>query len=238
MRLTADLHTHTVHSHGRHEVADNVEAAISHGLTAVGIADHSISHVLYGVKKRRFGQYISCIEEAKRKYADRIDVKTGVELNLVGMDGSVDMPRGYDFDVVILGYHKAAMCRDLKTAWRFIMRDRFSKEGKTQITNAYMHALQKYDIDILAHPGYGVPIDYRRVAQACADYGTYFEINNKHTELTAENLQIAADTGVKFIISSDAHSAENVGLAPHAISLAAEAELDIEQIVNAEEESH
>lgn len=235
MKLTADYHTHTTHSHGKGSVEDNVEAGIQQGLTTVGIADHSISHFTYGVKKRRFGYYISCIENAKRLYADRIDVKVGIELNITGLDGSVDMPQGYDFDIVILGYHKAAVCKDLKTAWRFYTG--YKRMGRVdEITKAYMLAIQTGKIDIVAHPGYGVPVDYRMIALACADYGTFFEINNKHTELSAENIQEVAATGAKLVISSDAHCPQHVGIAPHAIELASQAGLTAGQIVNITEE--
>jgi len=233
MKLIADYHTHTVHSHGTGRVEDNVEAALQRGLQTVGIADHSIAHFTYGVKKRKIGDYLSCIENAKKKYNGRIDVKTGIELNLTGLDGSVDMPQGC-FDVLILGYHKAAVCRNLKTAWTFATGQFFHHAGK--ITEAYMRAIQRHRITIVAHPGYGVPVDYRRLAQACADYGTLFEINNKHGELTIEDLQQAAMANVKFVISSDAHRPEHVGLAPNAIRLAQHAGIDPGRIVNITED--
>lgn len=233
MKLIADYHTHTVHSHGKGNVEDNVEAAIKRGLTTVGIADHSIAHFTYGVKKRKVGDYLTCIENAKRKYDGRIDVKTGIELNLTGLDGSVDLPQGR-YDVLILGYHKAAVCKNLKTAWTFATGQLFHHDGK--ITEAYMRAIQRHRITIVAHPGYGVPVDYRRLAQACADYGTLFEINNKHGDLTIEDLQQAALTNVKFVISSDAHSPEKVGTAPNAIRLAQSAGIDPDRIDNITED--
>lgn len=234
MRLKADYHTHTVHSHGTGSVADNVEAAIGQGLCAIGITDHSVAHVLYGVKKRRLSDYIACMEDAKRAYAGRIDVKTGIEMNLTGLDGSFDLPQGYAFDIVILGYHKLAMTKDVKTAWTFLGGRRFGLA--VEITQAYMRAIQKGHIDILSHPGYGVPVDYRMLAKACADYGTLFEINNKHADLTAELLHEAAGQGVQFVISSDAHSPQDVGLAPRALDLAQKAGLTPSQIVNVTED--
>lgn len=236
MKLTADYHTHTKHSHGTGSVKDNVQQAIKKGLLAVGITDHSISHYLYGVRKKNFGYYISCIENEKRKYAGKIDVKTGVELNLTGLDGSVDLPEGYKFDTIILGYHKAVLYKDLKTSWSFFMgHKRLSQDRIKKITKAYMTAIQKGGIDIVAHPGYGVPVDYYLLGKACADYGVLFEINDKHTELSVQNLKEVAATGAKFVISSDAHCPENVGEAPGAIRLALDAGLSHSQIVNVTE---
>lgn len=232
MKLIADYHTHTVHSHGKGSVADNIEAALVRGLQTVGIADHSVGHALYGIKRRGLAQYIADIEDAKRHYDGRIEIRAGIELNITGLDGSLDMPEGIRFDTVIMGYHKAALPRDLRTAFAFLS----PKHRAQQITQAYMSALQRNRIDIVAHPGYGVPVDYRKLAQACADYGTLFEINNKHTELTEEDLREAASTGVKFVLSSDAHDPAHVGLAPHALALVKRVDIPASRIVNISEE--
>lgn len=226
MKLTADYHTHTVFSHGKGGVEDNIAAALGRGLETVGITDHSVAHFLYGIRRRRLADYMARIEDAKRAFADRIAVKSGIELNLTGLDGSVDMPRGHGFDIVIMGYHKAAVCRDLGTAWAFAAGRQAGK-----ITQAYMRAIQRHRIDIVSHPGYGVPVSYGKLAQACADYGTLFEINDKHGELTEEALREAARTGVKFVVSSDAHQPAHVGLAPKALALCARAGI-AGQIVN------
>ena len=232
MRLIADYHTHTVHSHGKGGVQGNIEAALARGLHTVGIADHSVGHVLYGVKRKRLSQYIADIEDAKRHYEGRIEIKMGIELNITGLDGSVDMPKGVHFDKVIMGYHKAALPRDLRTAFAFL-----TPASRTeQITQAYMRALQRHRIDIVAHPGYGVPVDYFKLAQACADYGTLFEINNKHTELTVDDINEAAKAGVNFVLSSDAHRPEHVGLAPHALALTQRAGIPVSRIANVVEE--
>jgi|AGTN01.1.fsa_nt_gi Histidinol phosphatase and related hydrolases of the PHP family len=230
MKLTADYHTHTVHSHGTGSVADNVEAALARGLSAVGIADHSVSHALYGVKRGRVGYYLECIARAKERFAGRIEVRAGIELNLTGLEGSYDLPQGA-FDIVILGYHKAAWCADLRTAWTF-----FRGRRVDAITQAYVNAIQTARISIVAHPGYGVPVNYRLLARACADYGALFEINEKHAGLSPEDIDEAAAEPVKFVISSDAHRPESVGRAPQALALAQRAGLKPGRIINATEE--
>ena len=233
MRLTADFHTHTLYSHGSGSVDDNVQAAIRQGLQAVGIADHSVDHALYGIKRRSLSDYLSHIADAKKKYEDRIDVRAGIELDLTGLDGSVDMPNG-KFDTVILGYHKAAVCRDIRTVWTFATgRYRGHAAG---ITQGYIRAIQRRHIDIIAHPGYGVPVDYKLLGQACADYGTLFEINNKHGELTPEDIWMAASSGARFVISSDAHTPADVGQAPHALELVKRTGLLLSQMANVTED--
>lgn len=231
MRLNADFHTHTVYSHGKGSAEDNINAAMERGLEIIGIADHCTANFMYGIKRRNIDRYIEEIENAKRKYANRIEIKTGIELNLTGLDGSVDMPQGKKFDIVILGYHKAVIPRNFHTFFTFAT-GRFWEE---KITLAYMRAVQKNNIDILAHIGYGIPANHEKIAQACADYGTMFEINNKHGELTADNLQAAARTSVRFVVSSDAHRPEHVGLAPNALSLLERAGLSAKRIINVTE---
>jgi putative hydrolase len=233
MRLTADYHTHTVHSHGTGSVDDNVAAAIRRGLQTVGISDHSISHGMYGIGKKRLDEYLIDISRAKDKYAGRIEVRAGIELNIIGLDGSVDLPQGV-FDTVIMGYHKAAWCRNLKTMWTF-MTPGFAGRAD-EITKAYIRAMQRHHIDIISHPGYGVPVNIKMLGQACADHGVLFEINNKHGDLSPEALDEVASTGARFVISSDAHSPEHVGHAPAAIALAQKAGLGVDNIVNVTEE--
>jgi putative hydrolase len=231
MRLTADYHTHTVHSHGRGSVDDNVESAINRGLKTVGISDHSVAHAMYGV--RRVEEYLRDISRAKEKYAGRIEVRAGIELDIIGLDGSADLPQGV-FDTVIMGYHKAAWCRDLRTMWTF-MTPGFSGRAD-EITKAYIRAMRRHHIDIISHPGYGVPVDIKMLAQACADHGVLFEINNKHGDLSPDALDNAASAGARFVISSDAHSPEHVGQAPAAIALAQAAGLAPGIIVNVTED--
>ncbi len=228
MKLKADYHTHTVFSHGKGTVEENVKAAMQAGLEAVGITDHSVGHVLYGIKRNKLDDYIDAIERAKIKHENDIEVRAGIELNLIGLDGSVDMPQGYKFDTVILGYHKAALCRNIKTAWSF-----FTGRDIEKITQSYMLAIQKGGIDIISHPGYGVPVNYEKLAKACSDYGTLFEINEKHTDLDANDIK---DLDVKFAVSSDAHSPGSVGRAEHALKLVEKAGLRLSRVVNVQED--
>jgi len=228
MKLTADYHTHTVFSHGTGSVSDNVGAAIKLGLNEIGITDHGTANLAYGIKRRSIKQYIDAIEAAGKQFADRIRVKTGIELNLIGLDGSADIPPGFKFDILIMGYHKSALTKDIKTMWAFIS----GKSHKQAITNAYMLAIQRYRINIVSHPGYGVPVDYRMLGRACADYGALFEINEKHADLSAEDIQAAASEGARFVISSDAHRPQDVGKTPGAIELVKSAGLSLKQLAN------
>jgi putative hydrolase len=66
-------------------------------------------------------------------------------------------------------------------------------------------------VDVITHLNFCCYADAVEVAKACADYGTYLELNAKKVHLKDEELYKILQTGVKFVISSDAHIADRVG---------------------------
>ena len=47
-----DLHTHTIFSHGKGTIEQNVRAALDRGLTHIAITDHGPGHLFYGMKRK------------------------------------------------------------------------------------------------------------------------------------------------------------------------------------------
>ena len=45
MQILADYHTHTIYSHGKGTIEDNVKEAISKGIKTIGISDHGYKHM-------------------------------------------------------------------------------------------------------------------------------------------------------------------------------------------------
>ncbi|MDE7086730.1 MAG: hypothetical protein K2O67_00890, partial [Clostridia bacterium] len=70
------------------------------------------------------------------------------------------------------------------------------------------------------------------VAKACADYGTYIEINTKKRHVSPEEVDIMSTTGVRFVIDSDAHSADRVGDTKIAEELLRDCSLPLDRIDN------
>ena len=64
---------------------------------------------------------------------------------------------------------------------------------------------------MLTHIGYGCTCDAVEVAKVAADYGTYIEISTKKNPLTDEEWRGVIDTGVNFVLDSDAHSVDRIG---------------------------
>ncbi|MEG1991468.1 MAG: PHP domain-containing protein, partial [Christensenella sp.] len=67
LRITADTHTHTVHSHGTGTVEDNVRAAIDRGLSCIAVSDHGMQHLCYNIKN--MDDYLRDIDAVRKKYA-------------------------------------------------------------------------------------------------------------------------------------------------------------------------
>lgn len=233
MKIISDLHTHTVHSHGTGSVEDNVKAAIDKGLSKIAISDHGFSHPFYGIKNA--DRYLNEIAEIKEKYKDKIDVLSNVELNLISLDGELDLPKGLEdrFDLLTFGYHKMAGYKGLKNIAYFMTPASKSEKNRQKNTDAYIKALNNYKIDIISHPGYGLPIDLVRLANAAKESGTALEINSKHPEFTIDKLNEVKETGVNFVIGSDAHSPDRIGDFEKAVKKAEQTEIPISQIINA-----
>ena len=87
-------------------------------------------------------------------------------------------------------------------------------------------------MDILTHINYKCCCDLKEVAKACADYGTYIEINTKKRHVSPEEVDLMASTGVRFVVDSDAHSADRVGDTKIADELIKECKFPLEQIDN------
>lgn len=232
--LTADYHTHTIHSHGKGTVADNIEAAISCGLKRIAISDHGQAHMAYGI--RSMDKYLKDIERCKEIYKNDIEVLSGIELNITSLDGKTDLPIEFAdrIDIRILGYHKFVAYRGLPSLWHFYAGSRLVPNEKQlkKTTDAYIFAMQRGGITIISHPGYGLPVDIPRLAEACGKYGVLFEINSSHPGLRADDLTAAAQAGASFVVSSDAHISENVGRCGFALQKLKEAKLPVDKIVN------
>jgi putative hydrolase len=95
-------------------------------------------------------------------------------------------------------------------------------------------ALYANNIFMLTHPGDKGPFDILELAKACEATDTLMEISNWHPHLDEEGIKTAAKTGVKFAISSDAHSPEKIGGFTKGLKRAQNAGLDLSRIVNIE----
>lgn len=113
-----DLHTHHNRcGHARGEIRDYIEAAISCGLQAIGISDHS---PYFGEKadqafpkiamaKSEFPVYVAEVLRLKQEYEGRIDVLLGVESDFFPDHAEIyrKMYEPYPFDYIIGSVHQS-----------------------------------------------------------------------------------------------------------------------------------
>lgn len=240
MRLTADFHTHTVYSHGKGTIYDNAVSASEKGLTAVGITDHGFSHKFLCMHKRD----MKPMREECDLATEKTGVKTllGVESNIIGIDGIIDLKaKHYDFfDILLAGVHKVPAYK-LNSVFSLYFPDVVlgnQKHPKVPAwvrrnnTRAFVNVVKNNPVDIITHLNYGCFADAVEVAKACADYGTYIELNTKKRHLSDAEIEGILKTGVKFVINSDAHTPDRVGDTALAEDLIERLNIPKERIMN------
>jgi len=240
LEFESDLHTHTIFSHGRGTIEDNVKAAIACGLKKIGISDHGPGHVGFGVSRKKLAEMKDEIIRLRKEYPG-IEILFGLEANIFTPLGNLDVkPEDFEyFDFVCAGWHYgsfdgmtlAGIGRTLEN----FARSTAEKASKKQIrrnTDAVVRALETNDIMFLTHPGDKAPIDLRHVAEICAKTGTLIEINTRHMSLSLDDIKMLMSTDVKFIVNSDAHSPKRVGDFEMGAELIEASGLDHSRVVN------
>lgn len=239
-RLKYDWHTHTVYSHGKGTIEENVLEARRRGLESIAITDHGPGHFGYGFKRSDISKMRAEIDALNEKYDD-IKIYMSVEANIINKSGNLDVrPDEFSlYDFVIAGYHfgtigEAPFASLLLHAGNLIA----SKAGHypaaivKKNTELVVNAVRSNKIMTLTHPGDKGKVDLDAVFRACGETGTYLEISSRHKQLTVEEIKMAAGYNVKFIMGSDAHLPEKVGTCEPAVLRMIEAGLDPGRVVN------
>ena len=235
MKILADYHTHTIYSHGKGTIEENVKVAISKGIETLGISDHGYDHLTYGIKRDAIFRMREEIDLLNDKYKDKIKILLGVECNILDDKGNIDYDDkiGEVLDYVMAGYHFGSKPRSLKSllnhANNYIIKSNRSKEYNTM---AVINAMKNNNIFIITHPGDKGDIYIEEVAKVAKDTNTRLEINSSHKFLNADQLKIIKNIGNTFIVGSDAHIPQNVGNFEIALNTIKEAKVDLSLIEN------
>lgn len=234
MQILADYHTHTVYSHGKGTIEDNVKEAISKGIKTIGISDHSYKHMTYGVKIKDIYKMREEVDKLNLKYSN-IDILLGMECNILDENGNIDINDEVSklLDYVMAGYHFGSSPTSLKSMLNhcnnYVLKNEKSKEYNTK---AIINAMKNNDIFIITHPGDKGDVYIEEIAKVAKDTDTRLEINSSHSYLNASQLKQIKYIGNKFIIGSDAHRPENVGNFELAMKNIREANLDLSLVEN------
>jgi putative hydrolase len=197
--LEVDLHTHSFFSAcGIHTHLEILERAKSLHMTAVAITDHGPA------LKPRFSDPFF---DRLRVPVQGIRLLKGMECDLVGDDGEIDLPSKYlkYLDVVLLGIHPNTK----------------KGLGKDKYTDMLLRAMDKNPaVDILTHLNDASYLThFETVTKAARDRGIAVELNNSKTLLnridpgvTRELVAVVLSIGAKIVVTSDMHAIEELGL--------------------------
>ncbi len=217
--LSVDFHSHTFLSQcGIHTHVEMLEQAKRRGLAALAITDHGPALQ---------GRHPSPVYERMGSPVPGIRYLKGIESNVIDEDGAIDVP-GWLLqwlDVVLLGLHVRYERPDPQKDW----------------TDPLVAAMQRNPcVDIITHPvDPYFPLDIEQVAEAARECGVALEVNNSkllygrvEEEDIVRLLHVCRDVGCRIVMSSDAHSLEEVGNDSLSRPLVEQSGIAPEQIVN------
>ena len=204
-------HCHTVYSDGRNSIEDMALAAEALGLDYITITDHSQSaYYARGVGIDRLRAQWDEIDRIQQRV--KIKVMKGTEADILA-DGSLDYPDQVleQFDIIIASIHAR------------------HKMGSEQMTRRLLRALKSPFFKIWGHP-LGRLLQSRppfecqmeEVLDAIAESKCAIEINGDPHRLDLEPrwIRAARKRGIKFIVSTDAHSTAGLKNLPYGVAMA------------------
>lgn len=230
--IKSDLHTHTIYSHGKNDIEYNVLAAIEKGLKTIAITDHGPGHPIFGMYKKNIKVMRDEIDRLNEKYKE-INVLFGIEANLMTLSGETDI---YDehlkyYDIVLMGYHKLGF--KLKDLPNFLLASVLWKQKYAdKFAYSYNKAMERYPIDIITHPGYGIDVNMELLSQFAAQNKVALEVNNSHMSMSEDDIKVALKNGAMLTVNSDAHIASKVGGLDRALNILQKVQAPAQSIIN------
>ncbi|MGM0689062.1 MAG: DNA polymerase/3'-5' exonuclease PolX [Bacillota bacterium] len=222
--LRGDLHVHTKATDGRNSLEEMVEAAQKKDYEYLAITDHSKKvSVARGLDIKRLRKQMEEIDSLQDKFKD-IRILKSIEVDIL-KDGSLDLPDDIlkELDLTVCSVHyNLSLSREKQT-------ERILKA----MDNPYMN--------ILGHPSgrminkrEPLELDMEKIMQAAAERNICFEINSDPARLDLNDVycKLGKDIGIKMVISTDAHSVENLDLIRFGISQARRGWLEKDDVLN------
>jgi putative hydrolase len=243
MDFFGDYHTHTIYSHGKNTISENVAKAQEMGFRQIAITDHGFSHIAFGLNRKKVDKMKTEIQQLKSAFTT--DILLGIESNLIGKKGIVDLSEeDYDFfDIILCNFHQFVIAKGF---WNFLSFytpnlilapclktfKRVPKIIMKMNTNALISAVKNNKIDVITHMNTSFYVDTYEIAKVCADYGTFIELSGKKIGFSDDEFLKMAETGVKFIVNSDAHNTDDIGNFEKATNILIRTKYPLEKIVN------
>lgn len=218
-------HCHTTNSDGRHTVLEMAQAAERMGMKYLTITDHSpTAHYAGGLTLDALKKQWDEIDRAQEQVG--IKLFRGTECDILA-DGALDYPDEIlaKFDVIIASVHSRFKLDDKQMTQRLIrcMRNPYFK--------IWGHPLGR--LVLRREP---IACDVEAVIDAMAESAAAMEINGDPYRLDMEPFwaRKARERGIKFVISTDAHSTRDYNNLKYGIHQARRAGLRRSDVLNAQ----
>lgn len=226
MKLIADLHTHTVLSgHAFGTVTENAAAAAARGLALLAITEHGPA--LPGAPSFIHFRCANLLPETSHG----VGLLAGIEANIVGPAGELDLADEHRAlqDLVLIGFHPHTPYADA---------------GVAANTRALLAAMARPDVDVVAHadnPHF--PVELAAVVRAARERHLLVELNNRSficaragagRDRLVALATLCRDHQLPLVVTSDAHSPQQVGCFSHGVALLAELGIGPELVLNAD----
>lgn len=236
MKIYGDYHTHTIYSHGMGTIRDNVIAARECGLKQIAITDHGFKHVVMRMSKRKLDKMRQDVVNIKKDYDD-IDILIGVESNLLGESGKIDVPQDLveELDIILFGFHREAYPEKISDYKMFAQSLSYRLQGRKAFqrnTNAYISAIENNPVDIVTHLNKLIKVDCKAIAKAAKKTGTFIELSARYNFFSDQDIMDTIESGVGLIINSDAHIPEMIGQVDKVYDIIEKYNIPKEQIMN------
>jgi len=220
------VHVHTKYSEGSLTVEEVVKRAYEAGYQYIVISDHTAGlGVAKGVNQEKLLKQLEEIKALNEFYQKKgFRIFTGLEVNIKA-DGSLDFEEEIlkKLDVVIASVHSSF------------------DQPEEVATERLLKAIRNPQVDILGHPSSRIllkrmplEIDWPIVFEACQKTHTVLEINchPERLDLSDDLVFEARKYGLKFVISSDLHQAENLNNVIYGVAVARRGWLEKKDVIN------
>jgi DNA polymerase (family 10) len=205
------VHCHTVYSDGRHTVEEMAHAAEAMGMKYITITDHSpTASYAGGLTLDRLQRQWEDIDRAQEKV--KVRLLRGTESDILA-DGSLDYPDAIleKMDVVIASIHNRYKMNEDQMTRRVVTA------LKNPLFKVWGHALGRY---VQSRPPIAVRME--EVLDAAAESRVAVEVNGDPHRLDMEPRwqREARRRGIRFVISTDAHSTRELRNVRYGVSMA------------------
>ncbi len=224
--LKGSLHNHSNWSDGRHSLEDIIEHMQGLGLSYWAITDHSrASFQANGLDATRLRKQIREIAALNKRLEGE-----GSDFRLLAGSEVDILKAGLDFDDELLSQ------LDVVVASLHVPASEESENTKRLIRaaeNPYVHIIGHLTGRLLLERD-AYKIDVKAVIDACADTGTWMELNCNpyRLDLDWRHWHYARDKGVKCVINPDAHRHEHAGFLRIGAGVARKGWLTKDDVIN------